>query len=232
MPVKQALAALSAILTLACYSVTLPTFAQGQMKFHGLDRNHRVAVSEARSLVPDGKHDTRVPWKESPDDFKMIPKGTLITIRSSETIDSRTAWIGQLFVATIDGNISDYAGRLAVPKGSKAELVLQRKKDSTTADSEFVLDLEAVTVAGIRYFAVENNANVEEKLGQRAGADRLTKDMVGRGWASGSLNGAIPGGEKVAGGRALTKGKRVWVPAETVLHFTLEVDVLLEPCRW
>ena len=41
-----------------------------------------------------------------------------------------------------------------------------------------------------------------------------------------------PGGEKVASGKALTKGKRVWVPAETVLHFKLEIDVLLEPCRW
>lgn len=231
MPMKQALAALSAILTLASYSVTVPTFAQGQMKFHRLEGNNHGAVSEARSLVPDSKHDTKAPWKESPDNFKMIPKGTLITIRSNETIDSRTAWVGQLFVATIDGNISDYAGRLAVPKGSKAELVLQRKKDSTTADSEFVLDLEAVTVVGIRYFVVEN-ANVEEKLGQRTGANRLTKEMVGQGWASGSLNGAIPGGEKVAGGRAFTKGKRVWVPGETVLHFTLEVDVLLEPCRW
>ena len=70
-----------------------------------------------------------------------------------------------------------------------------------------------------------------------------TREMGGRGWAQGALNGAIAGGKKgevlVAGFGAaagvgeqvLTKGKEVRVPTETLLNFTLEIDVRLEPSR-
>ena len=68
-------------------------------------------------------------------------------------------------------------------------------------------------------------------------------DQTGSLWAQGALNGAIAGGGRsaviiagvgtVAGAeeQVLTKGREVRVPAGTVLNFTLEIDVRLEPSR-
>ncbi|OFW24227.1 MAG: hypothetical protein A3H27_15735 [Acidobacteria bacterium RIFCSPLOWO2_02_FULL_59_13] len=216
---------LPVLLAFAFCTVHLLAFAQ-EMNVNGLDRNK----------------DRTFTGNEWRGDSWMIPKGTEFAVRSNETINSRTDFVGQLFLAVIERAVFDRTGALAIPKGSDAELVLQKAmRGSMTTASELVLDLEAVTIAGLRYLVI--TGDVEEKDQQGIGANGGTREIVGRGWAQGALNGAIASGGEAAviiaglgaaagaGGRVLTKGKEVRVPAETVLNFTLAMDVRLEPSR-
>ena len=89
----------------------------------------------------------------------------------------------------------------------------------------------------------DHNRGWDEKERQGIDANGETREIVGRGWAQGALNGAIAGAGRsaviiagvgtVAGAeeQVLTKGREVRVPAETVLNFMLEIDVRLEPSR-
>lgn len=171
---------------------------------------------------------------------KIISSGTEFAVRSNETIDSKTAAVGQHFSAIIERDILDSTGNLAIPKGSDAELVIrQTEGGSMTTASELVLDVDSVTVAGIRYLV--STEDMGEKGREGIGANRRTGVMVGGGAGLGALIGAIAGGGKGAAigagvgaaagaaGQILTKGNEVRVPAETVLNFKLEQDLRLEP---
>ena len=137
-------------LLFALCAVALPSISQNQkeqMRFSGLDRNKNG-------------NSTRNEWSGN---LKIIPSGTEFVVRSKETIDSKTAAVGQLFLAVIDRNIRESTGTLAIPKGSNAELVLQKAKGgSMTTASELVLDLEAVTVAGTRYLVITGDVDEED----------------------------------------------------------------------
>jgi hypothetical protein len=222
---KKHLFLLAARLAFGLCTMHLLAFAQ-EMNFKGMNRSKNGSLPNE--------------WRDS---LKIIPSRTEFAVRSKETIHSRTDFVGQLFLAVIERDILDHTGALAIPRGSDAELVLQKAKGTGTAASELVLDLEAVTLGGLRYLVIAGDVG---ETGQEGIAPRREpREIVGRGrgWAPGALNGAIAGGTKsaaiVAGvgaasegaGQVLTKGDEVRVPAGALLNFTLEMDVRLEPSR-
>lgn len=77
-----------------------------------------------------------------------IPSGTDILVRTNEAIDSRTADEGRVYAATVDQDILDSAGNVAVHKGSTAELLVRQVEPK----KELVLDLQALIVNGKRHF--------------------------------------------------------------------------------
>lgn len=211
---------------------------------------HRFSLQNVQSLEFDSPADATVRTRSgrslarstSLETAKVIPSGTEISVRSNETIDSKTAAVGQHFLAGIERDILDSSGALAIPKGSDAELVIRKTVGgSTTTASELVLDIDSVTVSGRRYLV--STGDVAEKGKQGLGANKRTATMVGGGAAIGALIGAIAGQGKGAaigaavgagagaGGQVLTKGKEVRVPAETVMNFKLDKDLRLEPAR-
>jgi Ca2+-binding EF-hand superfamily protein len=169
----------------------------------------------------------------------IISSGSEFSIRTNETIDSKVATVGQLFSAMIERDILDNSGKLAIPKGSDAKLAIRQAADGTGNDSELVLDVDSVTVAGIRYMV--STQDLQEKGRDGIGANRRTGVMVGGGAGLGALIGAITGGGKGAAigagvgaaagaaGQVLTKGRQVKVPAESVLTFKLERDLHVQP---
>jgi len=204
--------------------------------FDRLDINRNNLLSRDEFL---GVGDRRS-FSDSRSEPKIILSGTEFAVRSNETIDSKTAAVGQHFSAVIERDILDSTGNQAIPRGSDAELVIrQTEGGSTTNASELVLDVDSVTVAGIRYLVSTEDMEKEGRHG--IGANRRTGIMVGGGAGLGALIGAISGGGKGAAigagvgaaagaaGQILTKGSEVRVPAETVLNFKLEQDLRLEP---
>jgi hypothetical protein len=171
---------------------------------------------------------------------RIIPNGTEFSIRSNEAIDSKTATVGQHFLAVVERDILDSTGALAIPKGSDAQLVIRSTAGgSMTKTSDLVLDVDSVTVAGTRY--IVSTTDMGTKGRQGLGANKRTAEMVGGGAAIGALIGALVGHGKGAaigagvgaaagaGGEVLTKGKEVRVPAETVMNFKLDKDLSLNP---
>ena len=168
-----------------------------------------------------------------------LPAGTEIAVLSSQTIDSSTASAGQIFPADVAENVMDAAGRVVIPKGSLAELVLRSASGGgVTSNAELALDLQSVKVGSRRY--VVNTADLEQKAQGGVGANKRTAEMVGGGAVLGTLIGAIAGGGKGAaigaaagagagaGTQILTRGKSVKVPAETTLRFKLDQPLTLQ----
>jgi hypothetical protein len=168
----------------------------------------------------------------------VVPVGTDILIRANETIDSRTADEGRVYAGTVDQDILDSAGNVAVRKGSKAELLVREVEPK----KELVLDLQALIVNGRRHFVNAGDyATTQKRKG--IGKNWRTAKIVGGGTIFGSILGALAGGGNgaaigalsgAAGGGALqifTRGKAVKVPAEAVLTFRLEKPLNLYPVQ-
>jgi hypothetical protein len=172
----------------------------------------------------------------------MIPNGTELSVRTNETIDSKTANVGQTFSAVIAGDVLDSSGAVTIPRGSDARLVIRSTNGGgITSASDLVLDVDNVTVAGRNY--LRSTGDLVQQGGQGVGANQKTAIMVGGGAALGTLIGAIVGGGKGAaigagigagtgiGTEILTRGKQVRVPAETLLSFRLDQDLRLQASR-
>ena len=126
---------------------------------------------------------------------------------------------GRIFTGTVENDVRDAQGRLAIPGGATAELVVRRD-----ADNDLVLDLDSVTVNGRRYGVDATRNRIGGGIDIRnsgIGANKETARNVGGGALLGAILGAvIGGGDGAAAGAAagaavgagaqiLTKGRRV-----------------------
>jgi hypothetical protein len=167
----------------------------------------------------------------------VIPAGRILAVRNNVTIDSHAAAAGQFYPAVIARAVTDATGRVVIPRGSAASLVVRsvHAQGKVEGESELALDLDSVTIEGRRY-RIET-ADIVEKGKQGVGANSRTAKFVGGGTVLGTILGAVAGGGRgaaigaVSGAAAgtatqtVTRGKGVRVPAETVLTFRLEAPV-------
>ena len=172
------------------------------------------------------------------DYINPIPAGTSVQVRTTEKIDTQSM-DGRIYTGTVENDVRDAQGRLAIPRGATAELVVRRGPDD-----ELVLDLDSMTVNGRRY-GVDATRNPVGTTGgairnSGIGANKDTAIHVGGGALLGAILGAaIGGGDAAAAGavvgaaggaaaQVLTKGRRVSVPAETLLTYRLQSDLDLD----
>jgi hypothetical protein len=167
-----------------------------------------------------------------------IPAGTTVQVRTTEPIDTEST-DGRIYTGTVENDVRDSQGRLAFPRGATAELVVRRD-----ADDQLVLDLDSVTVNGRRYGVDATRRPVgttgDAIRNSGIGANKDTAIHVGGGALLGAILGAaIGGGDAAAAGavvgaaggaatQILTKGRRVRVPAETLLNYRLQSDLNLD----
>ena len=164
----------------------------------------------------------------------IIDSGTSLQIRVTEPIDSQ-AVDGRVFTGTVDEDVRDTQGRLAIPSGATAELLVRK-----TADNDLVLDLDSITVNGRRYGVDATRPRLADSGNSGLGANKDTAIHVGGGAALGAILGAvIGGGDAAAAGAAvgaaagaavqvLTKGNRISVPAEAMLNYRLQSDLNID----
>jgi hypothetical protein len=174
------------------------------------------------------------PDERRPDsDWATLPRGTELSVRTDEGINSQSAAEGRTYPATIVQDIADERGNLVIPHGSEAQLIVRQiNEGGTLSNGNFALDLDSIRVNGRRYRVSTTDIEARDQSG--LGKNKRTAEMVGGGAVLGTLLGAIAGGGKgaaigaaagaAAGGgvEVLTKGKEIRVPAETVLRFRLE----------
>jgi hypothetical protein len=163
-----------------------------------------------------------------------VPAGAEIAVRTDEAIDSATAAEGQTFAADVTKDIRDASGAVAIPRGSRARIVINSasKGGKFRGASDLVLDLKSVTIGGRQYRVDTADISKTGKAG--VGANKRTAEYTGGGAALGAIIGAIAGGGKGAaigagagaGAGALTqivtKGGSIKVPVESILTFKLE----------
>jgi hypothetical protein len=176
----------------------------------------------------------------------VIPAGTEVHVRTDEAIQanaennsSNSNYSNNLYPATVSDNVLDQAGRIAIPRGARAELAMVR----TGSDSkEVTLDLHSISFNG-RTYTIEGESGTSQASSQKEGlgANKRTGKYVGGGALAGTLIGALAGGGKGAaigaiagagagaGAQVLTRGKELNVPAETVLNYKLTQDLNVHP---
>ncbi len=160
-----------------------------------------------------------------------INTGTSITVRTSEKINVKKS-DGRIFAGVVDQDVRDANNGVAIPKGSQVELTVKQ-----VAKNDLVLDLESVTVSGQRYALTAEDAAMSTEQKDGIGKNKRTATYIGGGAVLGTIIGAIAGGKKGAaigaaagagagaGAQVLTRGKKVNVPAESLLTFRLEKSV-------
>jgi hypothetical protein len=161
----------------------------------------------------------------------IIDADTTLQVRTHDAIDVKTA-DGLIYKGTIDQDVLDRDGLVAIPEGSTVELMARKN------GNEMTLDLESVTVNGQRYAVLADQSTVGTtgQLGAGArtiGANKDTATYVGGGALLGTILGAVVGGGKGAaigaavgaaggaGAQIVTKGRSVYLPAESLVTFRL-----------
>jgi hypothetical protein len=164
---------------------------------------------------------------------KTVGAGASISIRTNETIDARNN-DGRIFSGTVEQDVLDQNGSVAIPRGSNSELIFRN-----TANGELLLDLESISVNGQRFAVTSDAQRVSGEQRDGLGANKRTGEFVGGGALLGTIIGAIAGGGRGAaigaaagagagaGGQLLTRGQRVRIPAESVLTFRLEQPLMM-----
>ncbi len=157
-----------------------------------------------------------------------IGSGTNISVRTSEKIKVKKS-DGRIFAGIVDQDVRDVNNSVAIPKGSQVELTVKQ-----VAKNNLVLDLESVTVGGKRFGISADDAAVGSEQKDGIGKNKRTGEYIGGGAVLGTIIGAIAGGKKGAaigaaagagagaGAQVLTQGKKVDIPAESLLTFRLD----------
>jgi hypothetical protein len=169
---------------------------------------------------------------------ETIASGTTIPVRTNDAIDARDANDGRVFSGVVDRDVFDDHNRVAIPRGSDVELMVR-----DLGHHKLALDLDAMVVNGKRYSVTTYDVTRSGDQKDGVGANRRTGKFVGGGALFGTILGAVAGGGKgaaigaLAGGTAgavgqiATRGKRVHVPAESLLTFQLQQPLTLAPER-
>jgi len=127
------------------------------------------------------------------DRFTRLEPGTVVAVRTQDWINVERR-DNRVYTGIVDQDVRGENGRLAIPRGSTAELIVR-----VAPDNDLILDLESVTVNGQRY-AIKTDPNRFES--------QRDNSIVG------AIVGAINGGQ--------VRGRTVRIPRDTVVTFRLE----------
>jgi hypothetical protein len=159
----------------------------------------------------------------------VVPADTVIAVVLDETISSKTSKSGDKFTATVESPV-EIDGKVAIPKGARAEGVVNEAKAAGRFKGGAVLSL---TLTSITVNGRDHEIQTSSAMTSSKGKGKRTAVMVGGGAAGGAGIGAIAGGGKGAaigaligaaagtGGAGLTGNRDITLRAETALDFKL-----------
>lgn len=158
---------------------------------------------------------------------QTIPPGTLVSIRTVDTVDSKTADPGKTYNASLEEPLV-VDNLVLAPKGSKAVLKVSEVKESGKIKGAAGLTISLTSIeVGSNMIIVETESVSSESSGK--GSSTAKKAAIGS--AAGAIGGAIFGKGKgavigaAAGAGAgiavslATQGPVVKIPPETRLTF-------------
>lgn len=162
-----------------------------------------------------------------------LPKGTVLTVRMIDPVDSTLNRVGETFRASIDEPVVVGSDQV-IPRGADVVVKLVDDKQAGKISGRTVLTLDLVSVVANGRTIDVNTEAVSRESASRTGR---SEKVIGGGAALGAIIGALAGGGRGAAIGAVTgagagtavqvatKGERVKIPSETRLTFTLEYPV-------
>jgi len=145
-------------------------------------------------LLPSGSAQDRDRFGDRDNDrVTRLDPGTVIAVRLQDSIDVDRR-DNRVYTGIVDQDVRGENGRLAIPRGSTAELIVR-----VAPDNDLILDLESVAVNGQRY-AIKTEPNRVES--------QRDNSLVG------AIVGAINGGQ--------ARGRAIRIPRDSIVTFRLE----------
>jgi hypothetical protein len=132
-------------------------------------------------------------WDSGRNMYTRLTPGTQIPVRTNQAIDVERR-DNRVYYGTVDQDVRGQNGRVAIPRGSRAELIVR-----VEPDNDLILDLESVMVNGQRY-AIKTDQNRVES--------QRDNSLVG------AIVGAVNGGN--------VRGRAVRIPRDSVVSFRLD----------
>ena len=205
--------------------------------------DQRSSYPDQRSSYPDqrgGYPEPSTPQVRLAATPLIVPERTLLTVRTSEPLDSRHLQGGEPFQAVVAQDI--YEGEyLAVPRGAVLEgrVIGVKKPGAFAGGAGFALQIVALNLGGHSYpvvtdtFATDPHGKggytTENTIGGAA-IGAIIGGIAGRG--AGAAIGAAAGGAVGAGASAATPGPRDVMPPETLLTFHLREPLTVNPITY
>jgi hypothetical protein len=167
-----------------------------------------------------------------------IAAGTDLTIRIDQRISAKTSRPGDTFTGEIVNPVTDASGNVIIPQGSPVNGVVDVSKRGGHFKGASVLDLRltALTLNGTSYPL--QTADLER---YHKGKGKRSAGLIGGGSGLGMLVGGLThggvgllvgglvGGGAGAVGAAFTGNHALVIPAESVVRFKLEDELVLQP---
>ena len=158
----------------------------------------------------------------------VVPAGTVLTIRLSQALGSKTSQVGTPFNGSVSTPIT-IDGKMVIPSGSDVTGIVKDAKKAGRFKGAAVLSLhlDSITVKGHQY-----NVETESFDQTSTGKGKRTAGLVAGGAGAGAAIGGLAGGGKgaaigaLAGATAGTVGaasgnRDIQLPAESALSFRL-----------
>jgi hypothetical protein len=167
-----------------------------------------------------------------------IPAGTTLTIRIDQRISVKTSRAGDTFTGEMVLPVLDSDNSVLVPKGAQVSGVIDvaHRRGHFKGRSLLELRLTSLTMNGTQY-PLETRDMARSKKGKGRRSTALIAGGSGLGMLVGGLAtggvglvvGGLVGGGAGTAAAGLTGNRDIEIPAESVVHFNLAEDLVVQP---
>ena len=167
-----------------------------------------------------------------------IPAGTTLTIRIDQRISVKTSRAGDTFTGEMVLPVLDDGNGVLVPKGATVSGVVDvaHRRGHFNGRSLLELRLTSLTMNGTQY-PLETRDMARSKKGKGKRSTALIAGGSGLGMLVGGLAtggvglvvGGLVGGGAGTAAAGLTGNRDIEIPAESVVHFNLADDLVVQP---
>ena len=166
-----------------------------------------------------------------------IQAGTNLAVRVDQRISVKTSNPGDTFTGEVVDPVVDPNGVAVVPKGTRVSGVIDASHARGRVKGASVLELRltTMTLSGTEYHLRTADLTQTKKgkgkrsaamIGGGAGLGMLIGGLAGGG--KGMLIGGLAGGGAGTAGAAMTGNKDLEIPAESIVHFRLSQDLVVQ----
>jgi hypothetical protein len=202
------------------------------VQFVGPDGTSRIyAPAEVESLS-FGPLPTPQP-ATAPAQQVTVPAGTILLVRMVDGLDTKTAYTGQLFTATLSTNLAAN-GYVTAPEGTTVygQVVEAKSAGRVSGASQLKLQLTQIVIGGNAIPIITDVFDSQKGKSSTRRSLFRTLGGAGLGAAIGAIAGNAGMGAAIGGvaggvGSVVQRGDQVEIPSESQLEFRLMQPVIL-----
>ncbi len=192
----------------------------------------------ATTAAAPGSGQSATPAPPPPPPQIHVTAGTALAIRVDQRLSAKGSRAGEKFTGEVVDPVMDSNGNAVIPKGATVTGIVDdaHRRGHFKGASDLELRLTSLTLNGKEY-----PLETAEMRERKKGKGKRTAGMIGGGAGLGMLIGGVAsggtglliGGLAGAGagtaGAGLTGNRDLVIPAESIVHFKLADDLVIEP---